>query len=135
MIYHQDQAASGGQLPLCPYGRYGPARMQIYCFVQVNANGVLSFRSSFTSHQPLALPLSSAVIIIAPFWNNIDVERTGQIFHRFSSNQTLLDEVGSLVNDGSGFAPSSLFIATWDRVAAFTGSANMVTHSLQQPRT
>lgn len=89
----------------------------MHVILQVNTNGILSFRNSFTSPlQQQTFPLGSGVLI-APFWDNIDILIAGQILYRFSNNITLLEEVGSSINDGSGFSPSLLFIATWDRVA------------------
>ena len=96
---------------------------------QVSENGVVSFRNAFASIQSNpGFPLSSADVIIAPFWDDSNVEISGQTFYRFSENRTLLDHVESLINERS-FTPSSLFIATWDRVAEFGGITNVVRHT------
>ena len=67
-------------------------------------------------------------ILIAPFWDDIYTELSGSIYHRFSSDQSLLLEVGRNVSDAfnTTFAPTQLFIATWDRVAAISGSSDAV---------
>ena len=88
---------------------------------QVNANGVISFRREFHEFVTSPFPLDSADILIAPFWADIDITDSGQIFYRFSNDLMLLSRFQSDINDGSGFSPVSLFIATWDRVAAFNG--------------
>ena len=86
--------------------------------LQVNANGVISFRRRF-SQFPSPFPLDSDDILIAPFWDLIDIRDSGQIFYRFSNDLILLSRFQSDINDGSGFSPVSLFIATWDRVPSF----------------
>ena len=89
--------------------------------LQVNANGVISFRRVFFQHWTSPFPLDSDDILIAPFWDDIDIRDSGQIFYRFSNDLILLSRFQSDINDGSGFSPVSLFIATWDRVAAYNG--------------
>ncbi len=92
--------------------------------IQVNTNGVLSFANFFLDFTPSPFPLTSQDdILIAPFWadHNVGAFMGGQIFFRFSSNSLLLDQVGSIISKGftTDFTPEVLFIATWDRVAAF----------------
>jgi hypothetical protein len=70
-------------------------------------------------------------VLIAPFWtfidNNAIVAR--QIFYRYSDNQTLLSEVGSLINDTfeDNFFPSFLFVATWDGQRQHTNFPQVMT--------
>ena len=92
--------------------------------VQVNSNGVISFRGSFTSFSPSSLPNSRAVMI-APFWNDIDTDITGEIFYRFTTNVSLLNEAQLCISDPL-FSPTLLFIATWNMVAEFLGSSDTV---------
>jgi tryptophan-rich sensory protein len=111
--------------------------MHLIC-VQIGANGVLSFRSQLSSlnprhsYPPLLRPqLAINRVLIAPFWtyinNNAILAR--QIFYRYSDNQTLLDEVGFLINDAfdNNFSPSILFVATWDRQRRHTNSQRVMT--------
>ena len=93
------------------------------CGSQVNTNGILSFQSAFTSATPHMFPLSANISLIAPFWDDVDITRFGNIFYRETSNATLLqraqDQLQGLFPSSGNFTPTTLFIATWDRVAEF----------------
>ena len=94
---------------------------------QVNTNGFLSFRFPFTEFTPLMFPLPDTVPLIAPFWDNVDIERFGNISYRETTDSTLLEkahlQLQELFSSTNVFKPTSLFIATWDRVAAFEGGS------------
>ena len=66
-------------------------------------------------------PLSANISLIAPFWDDVDITRFGSIFYRETSNATLLqrarDQLQGLFPSSGNFTPTTLFIATWDRVA------------------
>ena len=91
--------------------------------LQVNTNGILSFQTAFTSATPRTFPLSANISLIAPFWGDVDITRFGSIFYRETSNATLLqrarDQLQGLFPSSGNFTPTTLFIATWDRVAEF----------------
>ena len=93
-----------------------------FTHLQVNANGVLSFRGPFSSFFPNPFPVFS-VPLIAPFWADHDLRFSGDLFYRYSTEQSLLDEVGSNISDAFqvSFRPSVLFIATWSGVPPFSG--------------
>ncbi len=88
--------------------------------MQVNSNGVLSFRNPFSSSYSMSFPIEGD-ILIAPFWDNI---QSGEIYYRFTDNETLLDEVATCINDAfdGTFSPDFLFIATWNQVADGTSN-------------
>ena len=69
---------------------------------------------------PKSFPLNDLIPLIAPFWYDVDV-RFGNIFYRQTSNATLLqrarDQLQELFPSSGNFTPTTLFIATWDRVA------------------
>ena len=95
---------------------------------QVNTNGILSFRFPFTEFTPHMFPCPDNVPLIAPFWDNVDIERFGNISYRETSDCALLQKAQSQLQElfpSSGdFNPTTLFIATWDQVAVFEeGSA------------
>lgn len=93
----------------------------------MNANGVLSFRSSFSEHNARRLPLQNRDdIFIAPFWSDINIVRAGAIFYRTSHDTSLLSQVASYINVDESFFPAALFIATWDGVAEFSGDIAVV---------
>ena len=67
--------------------------------------------------------------LIAPFWNDIDITTSGNMFYRTSSNAALLqrahDQLQELFPSSGNFTPTTLFIATWDRVAEYGGGAQV----------
>ena len=96
--------------------------------MQVSTNGVLSFGTSFTDYDSRPFPLSTSDILIAPFWDDSNVENGGQVLFRLSDNQTLLNKVGSTINDTLefDFTPTMLFIVTWRRIPEFDSSQIIV---------
>ena len=99
-----------------------------YCFFinfdsQVNTNGHLSFRSGFFSFTPQRFPTSFSPPLIAPFWDDVDIQQFGNISYRQTFNATLLqrahNEVQELFPSSGNFTPTVLVIATWYRVAGF----------------
>ena len=74
-------------------------------------------------------PLPDNVPVIAPFWDNVDIERLGNISYRETSDTPLLkkarDQLQELFPSAGSFTPTTLFIATWDRVAEFEGGSQV----------
>ena len=105
-----------------------------YPDTQVNPNGVLSFRRPFTWITIRSFPLLAARTLIAPFWDDVDITRFGNIYYRLTSNTTLLerarDQLQELFPPAGNFTPTQLFIATWDRVAEFNQSGSQVSTNL-----
>jgi len=91
--------------------------------VQVNTNGDISFRSSFTSFIPRPFP-SAFPPLIAPYWADFNSVRGGTISYRQTSNSTLLQRVRGQIQEffpsTGNFIPTDLFIATWDQVPGFS---------------
>ena len=89
--------------------------------LQVNTNGVLSFRNPFFNFVPNPFPLNTNNVLIAPFWDDFDLRLGGQILFRETNDESLLDTVGALINEIFmwEFTPTLLFIATWDGVPGF----------------
>ena len=56
--------------------------------------------------------------MIAVYWADVDTTNQGTVFYRETQNSTLLDKARDSIraNYGGRFAPTSLFIATWDKV-------------------
>ena len=87
--------------------------------LQVNANGVVSFRSPFTSLFPFPFPTLS-VPLVAPFWDAIDVFDFGDIniFYRQTSAPSQLQLAANIIQDRfpgapANFRPDYLIVATW----------------------
>ena len=88
----------------------------------MNTNGILSFRSPFIYFVPHQFPLTSFNVLIAPFWDDIDISyMMGNIFFRFMVDPALLNQVGLFSSEvfGSEMDPLLLFIVTWDAVAGY----------------
>ena len=96
-----------------------------FSILQVNANGVLSFRNLFSDHTPETFPLDSEQgdLIIAPFWYNVDIRLAGQVFYRQTSSPTFLHRVGVNISRAfdTDFSPQLLFIATWSGITKYLG--------------
>ena len=116
-----------------PYFRRNLVRITGYYFFndsgsQVNTNGILSFRSQYLQYFPEMFP-STGLPLIAPFWNDVNIRRFGNISYRITSNATLLqrarDQLQELFPSSGNFTPTTLFIATWDRVAPFGGGTQV----------
>ena len=97
--------------------------------LQVNRNGVVSFQTRVFELRPQSFPLNG-FSLIAPFWYDVDI---GNIFFRRTSNATLLqrarDQLQELFPSSDSFTPTTLFIATWDRVAESRGGSQVYIHT------
>ena len=69
---------------------------------------------------------------IAPFLDDVDIRRFGRVFYRETSNATLLqrarDQLQELFPSSGNFTPTTLFIATWDRVAQYGGGPQVCSY-------
>ena len=96
----------------------------IIIIMQVSTTGVVSFGTDFPYYWSRPFPLSTSDILIAPFWDNFYYGNGGQILFRLSDDQTLLNKVGSTINDTLefDFIPTILFIVTWSGIPSYKGS-------------
>ena len=101
--------------------------VRITIIMQVSTNGVVSFGATFIGHYSRPFPLSTSDILIAPFWDNFNVENGGQVLFRLSDSQTLLNKVGSTINDTLefDFTPTMLFIVTWSGIPQYSHRQNV----------
>ena len=95
--------------------------------LQVNTNGVISFGSSFTSPSSSGSNFNDARSdpIIAPFWDDVNIINGGTIYYRQEFDPLIRDLVNQEINsifpaEFPPFQASLVFVATWDRVAAFS---------------
>ena len=97
------------------------------CTLQVNTNGFISFGQSLKHLRPTSFPLES-VDIIAPFWTEIDISKSGNVFFQ----EVVDNEVMEKINDDIKTAYPSLtsfrvhwaFIATWENVSIYNHISN-----------
>ena len=86
--------------------------------MQINSNGVISFRFPFLDPDPRPFPLFTNDVLIAPFWDFIETFFGGQVLFRHTNNEDLLTQVGTTINETFmvDFSPTLLLVVTWDRV-------------------
>ena len=99
--------------------------------MQITTYGVISFRAAFNYYHSRPFPITTNDILIAPFWDYTSfrdffhLQGSGQVLFRLSDNQTLLNEVGSTINDIDTlefvFTPTMLFIVTWNGIPQYYG--------------
>lgn len=99
-----------------------------YTSLFVNSNGHLSFDSEIPTYQPtMIMPMGLEVKIIAAFLADVDLSAGGNVFFRETKEEHLLQRAAADVqahfSQFTSFEPLGLFIATWDRVAAFRGQS------------
>ena len=96
----------------------------LVAFMQVSNNGLILFGESFTRKRLNALP-DFDVPVIAPLWADFDFRDSGNVYHRASQDQTLLDAVASRIHETnpsySDFRPTLCIVVTWFRARLFSG--------------
>lgn len=93
---------------------------------QVGTNGIFAFSEPFYS--PSARPFpggAPGAYVVAPYWNDIDIRRAGNISYEVHSRSVnnpgsnrLLDEVSGFVEDSTdqSFEGSWMLVAEWREV-------------------
>ena len=100
--------------------------------MQVNNNGLISFRTAVSTYTPEAFPLGGERRFIAPYWADVDTRPSngGTVWYRIEcDNSTLLKRAKYDVEwafPGTGFQPNWLFIATWEKVGYYNQKTDKV---------
>ena len=106
----------------------------------MNTNGVVSFGQRYTRPSSGGSDFDSESVsptppIIAPFWDDIDIRRGGEIYYRQAFDSFIVEqvrlEVSSQYPEVGFFYPSLVFVATWDRVAPFDSSLRGLYNTFQ----
>ena len=75
--------------------------------------------SSYNPFTPTLLPLNGTQFII-PYWADVDLRGTGNVFYRQNRNTVLLaratNEIQTALSLSQNITVTSLFIVTWDAV-------------------
>ena len=99
-------------------------------FLQINDNGVISLDSPYNVRTPLSLPLTGTDKIIAPYWADVDIRRTGNIYYRQTTNPSLLaratSEIRAALPASQNVTITNLLIATWDKVGYYYRNTDKV---------
>ena len=102
-----------------------------YWYTQINENGIISFNKSYNVRTPLSLPLTGVQDIIAPYWADVDLRGTGQVFYRQTTDPSLLaratSEIRAAFNDSQNVTITNLLVATWSEVGYYSRKTNKVT--------
>jgi len=98
--------------------------------IQVNDNGVISFGSRFNVRTPQSFPLNGSNEIIAPYWADVDISGTGNIYYRQTADPSLLAkatrEIRAAFPEARNVTILNLLIATWDKVGYYYNNNDKV---------
>ncbi|GLH09807.1 Putative vitellogenin receptor [Gryllus bimaculatus] len=99
----------------------------------VNTHGLISFLTDIPGFVNIQFPLDYPVI--APFYANVDIKNTGNVYFRETKNDALLkratDRIRSAFSSGKFFTATSLFITTWNEVGYYNlGSDKVSVHEV-----
>ena len=102
----------------------------VFYFLQVCTNGLISFVRGVSTYTPQPFPKINNLVVLAPFWADIDTSRCTQscrIWYRESTHTRYLNKATSEVRRYfpvmNHFTASWTYIVTWDNVAFFGASA------------
>ena len=90
-------------------------------FLQVSSNGYLSFSSRSAFGTPVRFPFKHTLAsLICPFWANVDPSGIGQVYYRYASGSTAINnEIRKYFSSAAGFRATWVLIATWYNVGYF----------------
>ena len=77
-----------------------------------------------------SFPLGGGRSFVAPFWADVDITSTGDVWYRPSTSQALLDRANMQISNAFPLQPqytaTHLIIVTWDRVGYFDSKMDKV---------
>ena len=77
------------------------------------------------------MPLTGGQSIIAPYWADVDLRGTGQVFYRQTTDPSLLaratNEIRAAIPRAQSMTITGLLIATWSEVGYFFQNTDKVT--------
>lgn len=99
--------------------------------LQVGTNGIISFDTPFYSHMSVQFPGAttdiSSAYLIAPFWDDFDIRREGNIYYEIHSTNSssesalLIDRVSEFISNRSGadFNGNWMLVTQWNATPPF----------------
>ena len=112
--------------------------VNVYHYIQVNNNGVISFNAPVSAYTPLPFPLDNGPLI-APFWADVDTTLPdgyvpgtprGHVWYRVTSELSSVLSVREYVQQyfesDTDFIPNEILIATWDHVGYYDKKTDKV---------
>ena len=99
--------------------------------MQVNNNGLISFKTAVSTYTPEAFPLAGGKRFIAPYWADVDTRPSdgGTVWYREEHGYEMLKKAEKDVEwafPGTRFQPNWLFIATWENVGYYNQKTDKV---------
>ena len=87
----------------------------------MSSNGYLSFSSRSAFGTPVRFPFKHTLAsLICPFWANVDPSGIGQVYYRYASGSTAINnEIRKYFSSAAGFRATWVLIATWYNVGYF----------------
>ena len=86
----------------------------------MNSNGIVSFMKPTMMLPHQTFPVGEDIVLIAPFWSEVGIGATGEVFFRQTKNSLLLEraatEIQGAFSNYSDFVPTLLMVTTWDHV-------------------
>uniref|UniRef100_A0A914P1I8 Uncharacterized protein n=1 Tax=Panagrolaimus davidi TaxID=227884 RepID=A0A914P1I8_9BILA len=95
----------------------------------VNENGIITFDRKSSQFTPYCKPVpSGGGRIIAPFWADVDIRHTGNVFYRQTTDAAILQkgehEIAFAFTDEQNIHLKWAFISTWEEVTYFQDLGN-----------
>ena len=105
----------------------------MFLIFQVGDNGIIGLNSRYNIWTPKSLP-SSVTRFITPYWADVDLTGTGQVYYRQTRDPVLLaratDEIRTAFPLPYPFShyltATNLFIVTWDAVGYYFNQTDKV---------
>ena len=94
--------------------------MSFLFYLQVDTNGEISLDGQLhhSINWPLDVPFYHRPVV-APLWCEVDTTRNhGRVYYRATTDNATLQRASSDVSDGTDFAATFVFIATWHDVTS-----------------
>ena len=81
----------------------------------------------YNHYIPNQLPLNGSQSFIAPYWADVDIRGTGEIYYRQTNNPVLLaratNEIQTAFPMSQNVNITNLFIVTWDAVGYYSNDS------------
>lgn len=97
--------------------------------IQISINGIISFGEPFYSADPVVFPSVRSDVanayLVAPFWDDVDIRRAGNIYYEIHSvsngnlgSLDLINRVSAYIREQSGdeFAGNWMLLVEWREV-------------------
>ena len=109
------------------------AHLSFVKILQIGDNGIISFNYPYNSRTPASLPLYW-YSFIAPYWADVDIRGTGEVFYRQSTNSNLLARASREIENGLALTQSieieHLLIVTWNAVGYYYRNTDKVSNKM-----